>query len=73
MIVYLKSILERLWLNTEPNANQPDQPNENSILLLPDPNITIQGDNEEGEVIDGPTLVQAHVQLAKTPRKPAYI
>ncbi|KAG1837337.1 hypothetical protein DFJ58DRAFT_846544 [Suillus subalutaceus] len=65
--------LKRLRLNTEPHANQPDQPNESSILLLPNPDITIQGDNEEGEVIDGPTLVQAHVQLAKTPHKPAYI
>ncbi|KAG1720890.1 hypothetical protein EDB19DRAFT_1962911 [Suillus lakei] len=26
---------------------------------------TLRGDNEEGEVIDGPMLVQAHVQLAK--------
>ncbi|KAG1830978.1 hypothetical protein DFJ58DRAFT_719599 [Suillus subalutaceus] len=43
--------LKRLRLNTEPHANQPDQP------------------NEKGEVIDGPTLVQAHVQLAKTPQR----
>ncbi|KAG2339139.1 hypothetical protein BDR05DRAFT_977855 [Suillus weaverae] len=30
---------------------------------------TLRGNNEEGEVIDGPTLVQAHVQLAKTPQR----
>ncbi|KAG1902517.1 uncharacterized protein F5891DRAFT_1127522 [Suillus fuscotomentosus] len=28
--------------------------------------VTIQGDNEDGEIDNGPTLVQAHVQLAKT-------
>ncbi|KAG1726637.1 uncharacterized protein EDB91DRAFT_1239630 [Suillus paluster] len=61
--------LKWLQLNTEPNTDQPDQPNENSILPLPDLDVTIQGDNEEGEIIDGPTLVQAHVQLAKTPQR----
>ncbi|KAG1896853.1 uncharacterized protein F5891DRAFT_983081 [Suillus fuscotomentosus] len=62
--------LKRLRLNSMPDANQPDQPNENNITLLPDLDITTQGDNEEGEIIGGPTLVQAHVQLAKTIHKP---
>ncbi|KAG2108355.1 uncharacterized protein F5147DRAFT_773568 [Suillus discolor] len=39
--------LKRLWLNSMPDANQPDQPNENNITLLPDLNITTRGDNEE--------------------------
>ncbi|KAG2342371.1 hypothetical protein BDR05DRAFT_976526 [Suillus weaverae] len=42
-----------------------NEPNENTITLLPNRSITIQGDNKEGKIIDGPTLVQAHVQLAK--------
>ncbi|KAG1726100.1 hypothetical protein EDB19DRAFT_1945348 [Suillus lakei] len=37
------------------------------ILVLPsNTDITVLGDNEEGEIDDSPTLVQAHVQLAKT-------
>ncbi|KAG1813070.1 hypothetical protein DFJ58DRAFT_850696, partial [Suillus subalutaceus] len=52
--------------NTSGTKVFPDQPNENNIILLPDLDITIQGDNEEGDIIDGLTLVQAHVQLAKT-------
>jgi hypothetical protein len=63
-------ILVHLRLNNEPEANEP---NENTITLSPDHNIAVQGDNEEGEIVDGPTLVQAHVQLAKTHRKPVYI
>ncbi|KAG2106172.1 uncharacterized protein F5147DRAFT_746322 [Suillus discolor] len=56
--------LMHLRLNHEPEANEL---NDDTITPLPDRNITIQGDNEEGEIVDGPTsLVQAHVQLAKT-------
>ncbi|KAG1831444.1 hypothetical protein DFJ58DRAFT_736628 [Suillus subalutaceus] len=58
--------LKRIWSNREPDAIQLGQANENSIVLLPNLDITIQGDNEEGEVIDSPTLVQVHVRLAKT-------
>ncbi|KAG0698492.1 hypothetical protein DFH29DRAFT_877979 [Suillus ampliporus] len=43
------------------------------ILMLLDANTTIQGDNEEGEIVDGPTLVQAHIQLAKTIHKIPHI
>ncbi|KIK34572.1 hypothetical protein CY34DRAFT_97728 [Suillus luteus UH-Slu-Lm8-n1] len=50
-------------LSDLPDANQPGQLNDNNIVLLPDLDITIQGDNEEGEVIDGPTLMQAHVHF----------
>ncbi|KAG1802868.1 uncharacterized protein HD556DRAFT_1437932 [Suillus plorans] len=39
--------LKRLRLNSMPDANQPDQPNENNIPLLPDLDITMRGDNEE--------------------------
>ncbi|KAG2151076.1 uncharacterized protein EDB93DRAFT_1240140 [Suillus bovinus] len=38
-------------------------------LILFNADVTIQGDNEEGEIDNGPTLVQAHVQLAKTPQR----
>ncbi|KAG1867408.1 hypothetical protein F4604DRAFT_2022004 [Suillus subluteus] len=40
--------------------------NENIMVLPSNVDVTILGDNEEGEVDDSPTLVQAHIQLAKT-------
>ncbi|KAG2128044.1 uncharacterized protein EDB93DRAFT_1243604 [Suillus bovinus] len=51
--------------------NRGIQPNENSatVPVLFNADVTIQGDNEEGEIDNGPTLVQAHVQLAKTPQR----
>ncbi|KAG1810598.1 uncharacterized protein BJ212DRAFT_1448651 [Suillus subaureus] len=55
------------------NFKSSNEPNENTITLSPDCNITIQGDNKEGEIVDGPTLVQAHIQLAKTHCKPLSI
>lgn len=69
---WLKFTLERLRLNKTPDASQPNE-NSATVPVLFNADVTIQGDNEEGEIDNGPTLVQAHVQLAKTPRKLSHI
>ncbi|KAG1876246.1 hypothetical protein F4604DRAFT_2006193 [Suillus subluteus] len=63
--------LKCLRLNRMSDADQPNQSNESSatVPVLFNTNVTVQGDNEEGEVDNGPMLVQAHVQLAKTYHK----
>ncbi|KAG2124061.1 hypothetical protein DEU56DRAFT_923674 [Suillus clintonianus] len=59
--------LKHLRLNKDPAAtNESNHANDNLLVLPSNPDVTILGDNEEGEIDDSPTLVQAHVQLAKT-------
>ncbi|KAG1743374.1 hypothetical protein EDD22DRAFT_958799 [Suillus occidentalis] len=60
--------LKRLRLDKTPDASQPNE-NSATVPILFNADVTIQGDNEEGEIDNGPTLVQAHVQLAKTPQR----
>ncbi|KAG2342485.1 hypothetical protein BDR05DRAFT_1000806 [Suillus weaverae] len=58
----LSATLEKLMADTDRH----DDSNENIMVLPSNVGVTILGDNEEGEIDDSPTLVQAHVQLAKT-------
>jgi hypothetical protein len=55
--------IEHLCLNTVADTGDL---NKNIMVLPSNVGVTILGDNEEGEVNDSPTLVQAHIQLAKT-------
>ncbi|KAG2082072.1 hypothetical protein BD769DRAFT_1633463 [Suillus cothurnatus] len=55
----LSATLEKLMADT-------GDLNKNIMVLPSNVGVTILGDNEEGEVNDSQTLVQAHIQLAKT-------
>jgi hypothetical protein len=64
--------IEHLRLNTVADSDT-DASNENITVLPSNAGVEILGDNEEGEVDDSPTLVQAHVQLAKTYRELSHL
>jgi hypothetical protein len=53
----------------EPDANQPNESNMTDSSI----GATEQADNENVEIDDGPTVVEAHVELAKTVRKDDFI
>jgi len=53
----------------EPDANQLNESNATGSSI----GVTEQADNEDVEIDNGPTAVEAHVQLAKTFRKNVFI